>query len=114
MACAWIVGALRAITARANASVGTLARGELHHCPRSAHGKYLGYITDLPDTHYVDLLHYNAQELRERLKIFYEIPYTQACDQCGFADGLKLVDFAIQVERTKHKKGKGGTPVGKR
>ena len=87
-----------------------LWNGELHHCPRSAHGKYLGYIKDLPDTHYVDLMRYNAQERRERLRVFYEIPYTQACDHCGFAEGMKLVDCAIQVERVKHKQSKG-TPV---
>lgn len=80
--------------------------GELHHCPRSAHAKYLGLITDLPETHYVDLLRYNAQERRERLKAFYEIPYTQACDHCGFAEGFNFIECAVQLERPKHKRGK--------
>lgn len=78
-------------------------QGELHHCPRSAHARYLGMI-DVPERDYVPLMKLNTEERRKRIIEFYELPYIIACGHCD--NGLpqkKLVPCAIQVERPPKK-----------
>lgn len=79
--------------------------GELHHCPRSAHAKYLGLITDMPQSDYVSLLEGTPAERREKLRKFYELPSITACNHCGFAHGVTLVPCAVQVT-SDHKRKK--------
>lgn len=73
--------------------------GEFHHCPRSAHAKYLGLIDDIPPEDYVPLLELDTPTRRERIRKMYDADYIHACNHCGFATGTKFVPPAIQVKR---------------
>lgn len=73
--------------------------GEFHHCPRSAHGKYLGLITDIPEQDYVPLLELDVATRRERISKMYDADYIKACNHCGFANGFKLIPSAIQTDQ---------------
>ena len=73
--------------------------GEFHHCPRSAHAKYLGLIKDIPEQDYVPLLALDAETRRARIRKMYDADYIKACNHCGFATGFHLIPCAIQAEK---------------
>lgn len=71
--------------------------GELHHCPRSAHGRYLGLI-EMPETDYVPLISLNTDDRRQRIRDFYDLNFIEACNHCGLNKNVKYVPPAIQVK----------------
>ena len=73
--------------------------GEFHHCPRSAHAKYLGLIKDITEQDYVPLLALDAETRRARIRKMYDADYIKACNHCGFATGFHLIPCAIQAEK---------------
>lgn len=74
--------------------------GEFHHCPRSAHGKYLGLI-DMPETDYVPLMTLDTATRRERIRAMYDLPYITACNHCGLMPETHYVPPAIQADRAQ-------------
>lgn len=77
--------------------------GEFHHCPRSAHAKFLGLI-EVPEQDYVPLLHLDEKSRRERIRAMYDAPFIEACNHCGLSKKeLKLVPCAIQVTTSRSK-----------
>lgn len=63
----------------------SLINGQLHLCPRSAHGTDLGIIKNNSDD-YLDLLDKNlsVSEKRNRLNKLLKKKYIKACDYCDF------------------------------
>jgi organic radical activating enzyme len=59
----------------------TLVNGELHICPRSAHGTALGVI-EKRDADYVDIFSGNISERKRKIRALYDIDYVEACFFC--------------------------------
>lgn len=77
--------------------------GEFHHCPRSAHAKYLGLI-EMPEQDYVPLLELDSATRRERIRKMYDAPFIEACNHCSLSkEELKLVPCAVQVTTQRPK-----------
>lgn len=71
--------------------------GEFHHCPRSAHAKYLGLI-DVPEQDYVPLTKLDVAERRERIRAMYDAKFIEACNHCGLNKDVKFVKPGIQIK----------------
>lgn len=69
--------------------------GELHVCPRSAHGRALGFIP-VPPGDYVPLLTTPPDERRRRIRELYELDCITACGYCLYTNGTP-VPAAIQT-----------------
>ncbi len=83
---------------RCNHDCKSILNGELHYCPRSSHGKDLGFVKPNRND-YLDLLTTNKKEIKRFLNT--EIDYIEACNYCD--DGLKrvkVIDPAIQCKTT--------------
>jgi len=59
----------------------TLVQGELHVCPRSAHGTALGFIPKKTEE-YVDVMKTDALILRDMMRRLYDIECIEACYYC--------------------------------
>lgn len=75
--------------------------GELHVCPRSAHGKALGMIK-MKEQDYVRLLDTTLEERRKQIRALHEVDYVDACACCDRPTGPKI-QAGIQGETIKYK-----------
>lgn len=75
--------------------------GELHVCPRSAHGKALGMIK-MKDSDYVRLLDTTVEDRRKQIRALYDVEYVDACACCGVIGCQKIMP-GIQGETIKYK-----------
>lgn len=70
--------------------------GELHVCPRSAHGRALGFIP-VAEADYVPLLTTPLSERRRRIRELYDLDCITACGYCLYPHGTP-VPAAIQCK----------------
>lgn len=75
--------------------------GELHVCPRSAHGKALGMIK-MKEQDYVRLLDTTVEERRKQIRALHEVEYVDACACCDRPTGPKI-QAGIQGQTIKYK-----------
>ena len=75
--------------------------GELHVCPRSAHGKALGMIK-MKEQDYVRLLDTTVAERRKQIRELHDVEYVDACACCDRPTGPKI-QAGIQGETIKYK-----------
>lgn len=75
--------------------------GELHVCPRSAHGKALDMIK-MKEGDYVRLLETTVEERRMQIRALYDIDYVDACACCGIIGGQRI-KAGLQGETIKYK-----------
>lgn len=75
--------------------------GELHVCPRSAHGKALGMIK-MKDQDYVKLLDTTTEERRKQIRALYDVDYVDACACCDWPTGPRIPS-GIQGATIKYK-----------
>lgn len=75
--------------------------GELHVCPRSAHGRALGMI-HMKSMDYVNLLDTSVEERRKQIRALHDVDYIDACACCDRATG-KMIRSGLQGETIKYK-----------
>jgi len=76
----------------------SLLNGQLHLCPRSAHGNDLGFFRSEP-TDFINVLQIPHDEIRTELRRFLRVPRIVACNYCDepLAQCLKTVVAGEQV-----------------
>ncbi len=70
-------------------------QGELHVCPRSAHGMELNLIPR-DSKYYVDLMHNDIQIRRKQIRELYDVTSISACDYCNAPQERKNIAAAKQ------------------
>ena len=81
----------------ASAECKTILNGQLFICPRAAHGRELSIIPD-SENDFVELLHEEPKQLREKIKRLYSLPYTTACDYCTPVWERQEIECGKQLE----------------
>ncbi len=70
-------------------------QGELHVCPRSAHGMALNMIPR-DSKYYVDLMENDIHTKRKQIRELYDVTLINACDYCNASEKRKKLLAAIQ------------------
>lgn len=86
---------------KCNSICKSLINGQIHLCPRSAHGTDLKFIEN-NSSDYVDLLNkkIDIDEKRANLRALLKKEYIEACNYCDYGtDKCKKIPVAIQKEK---------------
>lgn len=99
----YTVEEVKKVYAECSEACKTLVNGEIHICPRSAHGIALGVIPKR-EGDYIDVLNTPAKELKQKIRELYTCDYVEACYYCVLPKERRSVKAAIQLKRNGGKK----------
>lgn len=77
----------------------TLVDGELHICPRSAHGAALGWV-NARDEDFVSVPSLTVPQLRQRFRALYDLDFVEACRLCKKPCDRSAVPAGAQLAKT--------------